>query len=460
MRPPPATDFDAFAVRHLRRLAQVADLLTGDRVEADRVVVDAFIVMSRTWPSRVDSQAQLRAARRSLAVSARRSHRRRGSTGQEAALVLADEFGAAAATPEGADAVWQAVLDLAPRDRMVLVWHLFEQLPDSAVAQAVGAPALVVGRRVRRGLDQVGMTVGPTTEDEIAGRRDAGGRDQVAAQVAACLEQHHRGEVDVEPLLARIRTGTAGISPRRSRTRPALLAGAAAVLVLASVVAVRWWPDQPDARAALPTLPSFPVAPPGTRLVGYGDVAVAVPTRWSRGLVGCDDEASGTVILPDSRSQPGVRQCERDDAPPIVAFEETNVVRADVLGVTAPGSIIDGQRVLRTDVYVLRGRYEQSLVVPEERLVLRVSAADRATVTRIIESVRSVPRGFSVVPICRGEQMSDATDLLVEAGLRPVIKQASVLSSRLATPPVTYQSIPAGAVVPTGSDVGLLSLLQ
>jgi len=56
--------------------------------------------------------------------------------------------------------------------------------------------------------------------------------------------------------------------------------------------------------------------------------------------------------------------------------------------------------------------------------------------------------------------MSDATDLLVEAGLRPVIKQASVLSSRLATPPVTYQSIPAGAVVPTGSDVRLLTLLQ
>ncbi|MDQ3664888.1 MAG: hypothetical protein M3353_09575, partial [Actinomycetota bacterium] len=335
MRPPPVTDFDAFAVRHLRRLVQVADLLTGDRVEADRVVVDAFVVLSRTWPSRVDSQAQLGAARRCLAVAARRSPRWRGSTGQEAALELADEFGAAAETPKGADAVWQAVLDLAPRDRMVLVWHLFEQLPAGAVAQAVGAPALVVGRRVRRGLDQVGMTVGLAAEDEIAGRRDASGRDRVATQVAACLEQHHRGEADVEPLLARIRTGTAGISPRRSRTRPALLAAAAAalVLVLASVVAVRWWPDQPDARAVLPTLPSFPVAPPGTRLVGYGDVTVAVPTDWSRGLVGCDDEASGTVILPDSRSQPGVRQCERGDAPPIVAFEETNVVRADVLGV-------------------------------------------------------------------------------------------------------------------------------
>ncbi|MDQ3484818.1 MAG: hypothetical protein M3445_05340, partial [Actinomycetota bacterium] len=291
MYPPPATDFDAFAVRHAPRLAQVADLLTGDRVEADRCVVDAFVSMSRTWPSLGDSEHLVRAARRSLSVTARRSDRHRAKTGQEVALELADDFGATE-TPQGADAVWEAVLDLAPRDRTVLVWHLFEQLPDSVVAQAVGVPALVVGRRLRRALDQVGMTVGLATEDEIAGQRDADTRDRVSVAVAACLQTRHRGDADVEPLLARIRTATADISPRRSRTRPALLAGAATVLVLASVATVRWWPDQPAASAALPTMPSPPVAPPGTRLVGYGDIAVAVPDSWAHNAVSCGAEAS------------------------------------------------------------------------------------------------------------------------------------------------------------------------
>lgn len=454
MCPPPATDFDTFAESHLPRLAQVADLFTGDRVEADRVVVDAFVSLSRTWARLVDNQEQLAAARRSLSVTAR-SSARRGKPDRAAALELGDDVEAASEPPQGGDAVWESVLDLALRDRMVLVWRLFEQLPDSTVAQTLGVPALVIGRRARRGLDQIGMTVGLATDDEITGRQDADGRDRVAAEVAACLQGRHRGEVDVLPLLARIRTGSAGMEPRRSRTRPAFLLGAAAALVFAGVGTVYWWPEPPEARATSEPAPSYPVAPAGTRLVGYGDIAVAVPDDWARGPVGCDDETSGTVTFPGSRSAPEVGRCERDDAPGVVAFEETDVVRADVLGVTGPGSIVDGQRVLRTGVYFLRGRYEQSLVVPEQHLVLRVSAADRATLTRIIASLRAVPRGFTVVPVCRGEAVRDASALLVDAGLKPLKKQASGLSSRLRTPPVTYQSIPAGTLVPKGSPVEL-----
>ncbi len=456
MRPPPATDFDAFAVRHLRRLVQVADLLTGDRVEADRVVVDAFVVLSRTWPSRVDSQAQLGAARRCLAVAARRSPRWRGSTGQEAALELADEFGAAAETPEGADAVWQAVLDLAPRDRMVLVWHLFEQLPASAVAQAVGAPALVVGRRVRRGLDQVGMTVGLAAEDEIAGRRDASGRDRVATQVAACLEQHHRGEADVEPLLARIRTGTAGISPRRSRTRPALLAAAAAglvlVLVLASVVAVRWWPDQPDARAVLPTLPSFPVAPPGTRLVGYGDVAVAVPTDWEHNAVSCGSEGPDTVIYPDAAvegrcaTSPGASSITFADPPPYPSPYRAAPVEVGEVG----DRVVLGTAVSRTDA-----GYEQTLLVPVSGFSMVVRSPDRSVVVEVAASMRVVPDGFTVVPPCRGQRLRDAAADLADARLKLVVDQASTLSDNRGQPPVTFQNVDSGQLVPIGSRIEL-----
>ncbi len=464
MKTPSAADFDAFAAHHVPRLAQVADLLTGDRAAADELIVDALVLVYRRWARLGLSPDPLVGARRALTSTYLRSVGRPGRTDGNSALELADSDGTAPERTEGVEAVWEAVLDLSPRKRAVLVWSVFAGLPDGAVARTTAVLPLGVARTVRRALDQVGMTAGVGADYEIAGQPAS--RDRVAAEVAACFERHHRPQDDSESVLTQLRAATAGVKPRRSPSRTQqILAVTAAVIVLGGgAAALRWWPDQPTEQAQ-PAQPAqrtpagaaqgVPTAPPGTRLVGYGAIAVAVPADWSRGPVGCAAEAPGTVILPGIRAQTAASHCGRRGAPATVTFGETDVVRADVLGVTTHGSVVDGRRLLSTEVYRLRGRYEQSVVVPEERLVLSVSAVNRATVTRIVQSVRAIPRGFTAVPDCLGERVGDATDLLVDAGLRPLIPQATELSNRLAAPPVTDQTVPAGTVVATGSHVGL-----
>ena len=331
------------------------------------------------------------------------------------------------------------------------MWHVFEGLSDDDVARASAVSSVGVARTVRRALDQVGMTVGLTPQDEIAGRQDADTRDRVAAQVAACLEGHHRGDVDVEPLLARVRTGTAGISPRRSRSRPALLAGAAAVLVLAGVVAVRWWPDQPDARAVLPLMQSFPVAPPGTRLVGYGDVAVAVPNSWQHNAVSCGNEGSDTVIYPDAAIE---GRCAAGSGASTVTFADPPPYPSPYS--SAPGEIGEvGERVvLGTAVNRTDAGYEQTLLVPVSGFSMVVRSPDRSVVVDVAASMRVVPDGFTVVPPCRGQRLRDAAADLAEADLKLVVDQASTLSDKHGQPPVTFQNVDSGQLVPAGSRIG------
>lgn len=283
MQTQPATDFATFAERHARRLAQVADLFTGNHTEADQVTVDAFTAMFRIWPSVAGGSDPLAAARRCLTATYLRDARKRGQAGQQAAaLELADDFGAAPKLPRGADASWEAVLDLSPRDRAVLVWRLFEQLPDSAVARTLATPPSLVARSGRRGLDHVGMTVGRAA-DEIA-------------------REH--------------------------------------------------------------------------------------------------------VVL--------------------------------------------GTALTRKEAV-----YEQAVLVPISGFSMVVRSPDKSVVLNVTASVQVVPDGFTVVPPCRGQRLRDASADLLDAGLKPVIQRASTISDKLPQPPVTFQGVDSGRLVPIGSQVSL-----
>lgn len=99
MPPHPAIDFEAFVASQVQRLAQVADLLTGDRGEADQIIVDAFARLYRVWPTVARSRDPSAAARQRLLSAYGRTARRRARSQQEPALRLADEFGATAGPP-------------------------------------------------------------------------------------------------------------------------------------------------------------------------------------------------------------------------------------------------------------------------------------------------------------------------------------------------------------------------
>ncbi len=452
MPPRPATDFGAFVSSHVQRLAQLADLLTGDHARAEEVVVDAIARLYRVWPSVARSRDPLAAARRRLVSAYLRSARRRIRQQPEPALQLADGVGAAPEAPRVVN-VWEAVLDLTPRQRSVLMLRLFEGLPDRAVARTMTMPTYVVARVAGSALEQVSMTAMLTGEDEISGQPYAGGRERAAVEVAECLVEHHRGETDVDYLVARIQEATRVFTPRRPHTMPILATGTAALLVFAAVAAPHWW-DQPfDAPAAAAAVPVLPPAPPGARLVGYADVVVAVPSEWAHNASRCSGEVTGIVIYPDAIESAA---CPADPRSSTVTFTNPTSSAMYYSSIQPPQiDEIGGRRVLGTALTRNKAAYEQTVIVPSSGFWMVVRSPQESVVRQIVASIREVPRGFTIVPPCRGQRLRDASAEVVAAGLSPVITQASTLSERLGQPPVTYQNIDAGQLVPVGSRVGL-----
>ncbi len=94
-------------------------------------------------------------------------------------------------------------------------------------------------------------------------------------------------------------------------------------------------------------------------------------------------------------------------------------------------------------------------MVPDNRVTMLVRSRDSAVVAAVVASLHAVPEDFTVVPVCRGERLRDVGALLVAAGLHLVITQSSTLSQEGGPPRVTHQSIAAGTLVPTGTDIGV-----
>ncbi len=300
------------------------------------------------------------------------------------------------------------------------------------------------------------MTAGLVVEDEISGRRSHGALDMVAAQVAACFEEHHRDAPDVVVPLARIHAGTVGIRPHRSRTRPLVFAGAASALALVGVLAVRVWPDEPvpqGSPAASAAVSILPAAPPGTRLVGYADVAVAVPDDWGHNAVSCNGEPQDSVIYPDAAV---TERCAVDPRVSTVAFTNPTSAAMYYSSIHPPViDRIDGDKVLGTALNRTHGVYEQTVVVPSSGFLMVVRSPRQSVVRDVVGSVRVVPEGFTVVPACGGQRLGDAFAALLAAGLKPAVNRVSTASERLGQPPVKYQDVDSGQLVPVGSEVAL-----
>ncbi|MDQ3485793.1 MAG: hypothetical protein M3445_10360, partial [Actinomycetota bacterium] len=191
---------------------------------------------------------------------------------------------------------------------------------------------------------------------------------------------------------------------------------------------------------------------PGTRLVGYGDIAVAVPDSWAHNAVSCGAEASDTVIYPDAAVQ---GSCAANSDASSVTFADPPPYPSPYS--RAPGEIgkVGDRVVLGTAVNRTDAGYEQTLLVPVSGFSMVVRSQDRSVVTDVAASMRVVPDGFTVVPPCRGRRLRDAAADLAEADLKLVVDQASTLSDRYGQPPVTFQNVDSGQVVPVGSRISL-----
>lgn len=253
-------------------------------------------------------------------------------------------------------------------------------------------------------------------------------------------------------------------SRRRSRAATALGAAAAVTVVAVGSVLVSDLAQTPVGPTATP--PTMPIAtkpsahnglvtPPGTRLVGMGPVAVAVPDSWGTNNARCGTPLADTVVFETT----GTRDC-------LVPPRDVSSVHFGRIGMWEPRRWeqnatttmdLGGVEITRSDI----GPYDEGpgepaydfavgvVTVPGHDVAMWVVSTDRELIRRILDSIRDIPAGYVAVPVPSPPELTSSFE--EDAGLD--VRRVTVYRAGLA-PGVLLSSDPAfGSIVPAGSSV-------
>lgn len=159
-------EFAAFVTRWSPALLRVAFLLTSDRGEAEDLLQTALLKTSRHWSRLSDREAAYAYVRRVL-VTTHTSWRRRRRVHE----VLLDQFPDHRVNePAAIDAgrALQALEQLPPRMRAVVVLRCYEGLTEAETAAALGCSLGSVKSQASRGLARLRELLDPSTTTILA----------------------------------------------------------------------------------------------------------------------------------------------------------------------------------------------------------------------------------------------------------------------------------------------------
>ncbi|MFY9914590.1 MAG: PASTA domain-containing protein, partial [Nocardioidaceae bacterium] len=205
--------------------------------------------------------------------------------------------------------------------------------------------------------------------------------------------------------------------------------------------------------------------PVGTRLVGYGGVAVAVPDGWGVGQTRCGTPIRDTVDFRPHRI--GDRSCYLPQRVSSLTVASTSYAGAATdVGRAKLAGDIDGVYFFRTPLRQTcpewpagrsgcRSLWHGALVVPSRDVVLTVDSRHKATVSSVLGSMRLIPDGYTAVPDFTGLWDGRATPLAQQAGL--VWKSACPAGSQCDMSVIEATDPAAGSVVPVGTTVTQVS---
>jgi hypothetical protein len=201
---------------------------------------------------------------------------------------------------------------------------------------------------------------------------------------------------------------------------------------VAAAIVVTFASFGPD-REATPARPQ-PVAspdvsrPPGTRLVGLGHVAVAVPKQWATNRTHCGTPQKDTVVI----DQPVVELCA---APRPRGVDSATIAGGRPHdGVPASPSQISGVTVRRTPTTCTEKNFGPgvlctgSIYVPSENVSIVVASSRRPVVERLLEDVYVMPArtavpGFMLYSVRAQEKSGQRyVRALRELGLQPEVR--------------------------------------
>jgi len=157
-------DFDQFVAGSAESLLRTAHLITWDAGEAEDLVQECLIRVAQRWPRVRRMEQPLAYSRRvlinlALDGAGRRTRRRRELDPAPAALELAAED--ALAGLHTRDELLDALAQLTPRQRAVLVLRYFNDLSETQVAEVLGCSPGTVKSNTSRGLARLREVLSP-----------------------------------------------------------------------------------------------------------------------------------------------------------------------------------------------------------------------------------------------------------------------------------------------------------
>jgi hypothetical protein len=256
----------------------------------------------------------------------------------------------------------------------------------------------------------------------------------------------------------------AGRQVRRSRHILQLAGVAAAVVVVTAggfALQLQHDRDVPTASSTTPTVTKAGaglVVPVGSRLVGEGDVVVAVPESWTTNDIVCGGVGSDTVTF--NNDGPWATCAGGDSHASVLSVVDPASRQWDSrLRLTAKKVSVDGMSGLRTPTIctsVPDPTCTGVLTFPEEKVSFAVTSPDDMIVNEVLDSAERLPAGYVTVPDLEGMSAADARQAISAHGL-------------LIDPPCTNgdnctfyvrwpTTPPAGSAVAVGSTVSISRL--
>ena len=158
--------FRRFVVEQRQSLLRTAYLLTGDHGHAEDLVQTALLKTYRHW-ARVTAKGDPTAYVRRVLVTTHTSWRRRLSSTEQVIETLPDQ--AAAAVPDRDEEIAEALRELPPRMRAVVVLRFFEDRSEAQTAELLGCSVGTVKTQSSRAMARLRELLTPAERE--AGRR-------------------------------------------------------------------------------------------------------------------------------------------------------------------------------------------------------------------------------------------------------------------------------------------------
>jgi DNA-directed RNA polymerase specialized sigma24 family protein len=449
---PEAEGFDSFARTYAGELLALARCLTIDAGESEQLVEDALLRVRRAEVSAQGDGSRLRTARRAVVRSHLRSRFGASLSLSRGAFEVTDRNPSAGADRPGdrvgPDRLAQALQDLPPRHLVVLALRIGRHLSRAETGGVLGWGSAAVHWMESRALHQVRLAA--DLDDEDARLKD---RSHSESELWAGLRGAFSTRIPAEPDTALLLQRVAQRADRVHHLppRPRVIVTGAGLLALVAVVAGSAAVQQRPSPASEDRVAGRLLAPAGSRLVGYRNIAVAVPSGWQLQGSSC-----GRIIVR------GASQRHSSDIGPCASVGPASLTLADAPPNFPPLVVppsrtrrVAGSLAQRSAVDRIQGGYSQTVFVFGAHFMMTVRSFDKAIVHAVVASMHPVPKGFTVVPNCESLPVRDAVATLEMVGLGSSIAHSLTLSTWHDEPPVIFQSKPSGSIVRRGTAVAL-----